>query len=202
MSAPPIGYAFFGGLLAYLAGAIVSLMAWEAMALAAYCLVSFEHRKEATRKAGVLFFVMSHAGTGCLLIGFLLLNSVAGSLDFSSFAASSGKLTGSWQAAVFLLFFAGFGVKAGIIPLHIWLPDAHSVAPSNISALMSGIVIKAGIYGMARVFFDFYGPPPLWMGTLVLAAGVVSALVGVLCALMEHDLKRLLAYHSIENIGI
>ncbi len=133
------------------------LIAWEAMALAAYCLVSFEHRREETRKAGVLFFIMSHAGTGCLSIGFLLLNSVAGSLDFSSFAASSGKLTGSWQTAVFLLFFAGFGVKAGIIPLHIWLPDAHSVAPSNISALMSGIVIKTGIYGMARVFFEFLG---------------------------------------------
>ena len=103
---------------------------------------------------------------------------------------------------VFVLFFLGFGVKAGIVPLHIWLPDAHPVAPSNISALMSGIVIKSGIYGMARVFFDFYGPPPLWTGAVVLAAGVVSALVGVLYALQEHDLKRLLAYHSIENIGI
>jgi hydrogenase-4 component B len=103
---------------------------------------------------------------------------------------------------VFLLFFAGFGVKAGIVPLHIWLPDAHPVAPSNVSALMSGIVIKCGIYGMARVFFDFFGPTPLWTGTVVLAVGVVTALVGVLYALQEHDLKRLLAYHSIENIGI
>jgi hydrogenase-4 component B len=93
-------------------------------------------------------------------------------------------------------------VKAGIVPLHIWLPDAHPVAPSNVSALMSGIVIKCGIYGMARVFFDFFGPTPLWTGTLVLAVGVVTALVGVLYALQEHDLKRLLAYHSIENIGI
>ena len=103
---------------------------------------------------------------------------------------------------VFLLFFLGFGVKAGIIPIHVWLPAAHPVAPSNISALMSGIVIKAGIYGMARVFFDFFDVPPLWAGILVLVAGVVSALLGVLYALMEHDLKRLLAYHSIENIGI
>jgi len=172
------------------------------MALAAYFLVSFEHEKDETRRAGILFFIMSHAGTGCLLIGFLILDSVAGSLDFSSFAASSVKLTGSWQTAVFLLFFAGFGVKAGIIPLHIWLPDAHSVASSNISALMSGIVIKTGIYGMARVFFEFLGVPPLWAGMLVLTVGVVSALLGVLYALMEHDLKRLLAYHSIENIGI
>jgi len=106
------------------------------------------------------------------------------------------------QGAVFLLFLFGFGVKAGLVPLHIWLPEAHPVAPSNVSALMSGIVIKTGIYGMARVFFDFYGPPPLWMGTLVLGLGVASALLGVLYALMEHDLKRLLAWHSIENIGI
>ncbi len=101
-----------------------------------------------------------------------------------------------------MLFFLGFGVKAGIIPIHVWLPAAHPVAPSNISALMSGIVIKAGIYGMARVFFDFLDVPPLWAGILVLTAGVVSGLLGVLYALMEHDLKRLLAYHSIENIGI
>jgi hydrogenase-4 component B len=178
------------------------LIAWEVMALTAYCLVSFEHRYEATRRAGILFLVMSHAGTGCLLIGFLLLTSRTGSPDFSTFATMAGALNGPWQAAIFLLFFAGFGVKAGVIPLHIWLPEAHPVAPSNISALMSGIVIKAGIYGMARVFFEFLGIPPVWAGILVLIVGVVSALLGVLYALMEHDLKRLLAYHSIENIGI
>jgi hydrogenase-4 component B len=178
------------------------LIAWELMALSAYILVSFEHREETTRNAGVLFFVMSHAGTGCLLIGFLLLSAQAGSLDFFNFASSSRGLTAPWQAAIFVLFFLGFGVKAGIIPLHIWLPEAHPVAPSNISALMSGIVIKTGIYGMARVFFEFLGVPPLWAGTMVLAVGVISALLGVLYALMEHDLKRLLAYHSIENIGI
>jgi hydrogenase-4 component B len=178
------------------------LIAWEAMALSAYCLVSFNHRDESTRSAGILYFVMSHAGTGCLLAGFLLLSAQAGSLEFSSFASMGGGLTGPWQAAIFLLFFAGFGVKAGIIPLHIWLPEAHPVAPSNISALMSGIVIKCGIYGMARVFFEFLGMPPLWAGITVLIVGVVSALLGVLYALMEHDLKRLLAYHSIENIGI
>ena len=178
------------------------LIAWEAMALAAYCLISFDHEDEATRSGGVLFFVMSHCGTGCLLIAFLALNAFAGSLDFASFAGLAGRLPGPWRTAVFLLFFAGFGVKAGIIPLHIWLPAAHSVSPSNISALMSGIVIKTGIYGMARVFFEFMGVPPLWAGMLVLIVGVASALLGVLYALMEHDLKRLLAYHSIENIGI
>jgi hydrogenase-4 component B len=178
------------------------LVAWEVMALTAFCLISFEHEKEKTRNAGVLFLIMSHAGTGLLLIAFLVLASVSGSLDFSSFHLLASNLSAVRQGAVFLLFFFGFGVKAGIVPLHIWLPKAHPVAPSNVSALMSGIVIKTGIYGMARVFFDFYGAPPLWMGSVVLGLGVVSALVGVLYALMEHDLKRLLAWHSIENIGI
>src|SRR5207245_7018591 len=99
-------------------------------------------------------------------------------------------------------FLFGFGVKAGIVPLHIWLPVAHPVAPSNISALLSGVLIKTGIYGMARVFFDFLGTPPNWWGVTVLVIGTISAVLGVLYALMEHDLKRLLAYHSIENIGI
>jgi hydrogenase-4 component B len=178
------------------------LVAWEVMALTAYCLISFEHEKIETRSAGMLFLIMSHAGTGLLLIAFLVLASASGSLDFSSFHLLASRLPPLQQGTVFLLFLFGFGVKAGLVPVHIWLPKAHPVAPSNVSALMSGIVIKTGIYGMARVFFDFYGPPPLWMGTLLLGLGVASALLGVLYALMEHDLKRLLAWHSIENIGI
>ena len=178
------------------------LLTWEVMALSAFCLVSFEHEKEDARNAGVLFLIMSHAGTGLLLIAFLMLASIGDSLEFSSFHLLASAMSPLWQGAVFLLFLFGFGVKAGLVPVHIWLPDAHPVAPSNVSALMSGIVIKTGIYGMARVFFDFYGVPPIWMGTTVLALGVVSALLGVLYALMEHDLKRLLAWHSIENIGI
>jgi hydrogenase-4 component B len=178
------------------------LVAWEVMALSSFFLISFEHEKEKTRKAGMLFLIMSHAGTGLMLIAFLLLASKSGSLEFSSFHLVASRMAPLEQGAVFLLFLFGFGVKAGLVPLHIWLPEAHPVAPSNVSALMSGIVIKTGIYGMARVFFDFYGPPPLWMGTVVLALGVASALLGVLYALMAHDLKRLLAWHSIENIGI
>jgi hydrogenase-4 component B len=178
------------------------LVAWEVMALASFCLIAFEHEREEARNAGVLFLIMSHAGTGLLLIAFLLLAAASGSVDFSSFHLLASRLEPLEQGAIFLLFLVGFGVKAGLIPIHIWLPRAHAAAPSNVSALMSGIVIKTGIYGMARVFFDFYGAPPLWMGTTVLALGVASALLGVLYALMEHDLKRLLAYHSIENIGI
>ena len=178
------------------------LVAWEVMALSSFILISFEHEKEKTRKAGMLFLIMSHAGTGLLLIAFLVLASAGGSLDFSSFHLLASRMAPLAQGTVFLLFLFGFGVKTGLVPLHIWLPEAHPVAPSNVSALMSGIVIKTGIYGMARVFFDFYGAPPIWMGTVVLGLGVASALLGVLYALMEHDLKRLLAWHSIENIGI
>ena len=184
------------------ANAFLFLSAWEVMAVTAFCLVAFEHEKEETRRAAVVYIIMSHAGTVMILAAFLLLAAFAGNMDFAAFHLMASRLPPAEQGVVFLLFFVGFGVKAGIVPLHIWLPDAHPVAPSNVSALMSGIVVKSGIYGMARVFFDFFGPPQLWAGTIVLAVGVVTALVGVLYALQEHDLKRLLAYHSIENIGI
>src|SRR6266436_8828535 len=178
------------------------LIAWELMALTAYCLVSFEHEKTETRNAGVLYFIMSHIGTGCLILGFLLLFQAAGDYNFESFRALGDKLSPGRRDAAFLLFLFGFGVKAGIVPLHIWLPEAHPVAPSNVSALLSGVLIKTGIYGLTRVLFDFLGAPPNWWGVTVLTIGTVSAVLGVLYALMEHDLKRLLAYHSIENIGI
>ena len=183
------------------------LIAWEIMALTAYCLVSFEHEKSETRSAGVLFFIMSHIGTGCLILGFLLLFQAAGGqspgdYSFDTFRTLGDKLSPGRRDAAFLLFLFGFGVKAGIVPLHIWLPEAHPVAPSNVSALLSGVIIKTGIYGLTRVLFDFLGTPPNWWGVTVLTIGTISAVLGVLYALMEHDLKRLLAYHSIENIGI
>ena len=178
------------------------LIAWEIMALCAYCLVSFEHEQEETRRAGVLYFIMSHIGTGCLMLGFLLLFQNAGDYSFAHFGVVGDKLPPLKRDAAFLLFLIGFGVKAGIVPLHPWLPAAHPVAPSNVSALMSGVLIKTGIYGMTRVFFDFLGSPENWWGVTVLGIGIISAVLGVLYALMQHDLKRLLAYHSIENIGI
>ncbi|HYL77737.1 MAG TPA: hydrogenase 4 subunit B [Bryobacteraceae bacterium] len=178
------------------------LIVWELTAVSAYFLVAFDHESEEARKGGLLYLLMSRGGSGMMLVGFLLLGSAAGSLDADALHGVGQHLSPVLGAVTFLLLFFGFGVKAGIIPLHIWLPAAHPVAPSNVSALLSGIVIKAGIYGMARVFFDFYGELPVWAGMLVLVAGVISALLGVLYALMEHDLKRLLAYHSIENIGI
>ncbi len=178
------------------------LIAWELVVATSYFLVVTDHESLEARKGGLLYILMSRGGTGLLYIGFLLLATAAGSMEFQALHGSGAKLSPALGAAAFLLLFFGFGVKAGIIPLHIWLPAAHPVAPSNVSALMSGIVIKTGIYGMARVFFDFYPDLPVWAGMLVLVTGVVSALLGVLYALMEHDLKRLLAYHSIENIGI
>jgi hydrogenase-4 component B len=181
------------------------LMVWEIMALSAYCLVSFEHEKPETRSAGVLYFVMSHIGTGCIMLGFLLLFQASGGYGFAGFHAlteNAGWMASGSRNAAFLLFLTGFGIKAGIVPLHIWLPAAHPVAPSNVSAFLSGVIIKTGIYGMTRVFFYFLGTPPMWWGVTVLAIGTVSAVLGVLYALMQHDLKRLLAYHSIENIGI
>src|SRR5271170_492704 len=170
-------------MLVFLAGnAFFFLIAWEIMALTAYCLVSFEHEKEETRNAGVLYFVMSHIGTGCLILGFLLLFQASGGYGFDGFHALGNTMSPGKRDAVFLLFLIGFGVKAGIVPLHIWLPAAHPVAPSNVSSLMSCVLIKTGIYGMTRVFFDFLGTPPNWWGVTVLTLGTVSAVVGVLYA--------------------
>jgi hydrogenase-4 component B len=182
--------------------AVFLLIAWELMALLAYVLVVFEHEHAETRRAGLLYLVMSHIGVGCLILGFLLLFQVSGSFRFEDLHDIGTKLSLSRRTAAFLLFFVGFGIKAGVIPLHIWLPAAHPVAPSNISAFMSGVVIKTGIYGMVRVFFEFLTPTPIFWGLVILTAGSISALLGVLYALVEHDLKRLLAFHSIENIGI
>jgi hydrogenase-4 component B len=184
------------------ANAVLFLISWELMALAAYFLVSFDHEKEETRKAGILFFIMSHAGTGALLVAFLFLGTWAGSFDFPALHVAGQTLTPIQQGSLFLLFFLGFGVKAGMIPVHVWLPAAHPAAPSNVSALMSAILIKTGIYGIIRVSFDLLGIPPLWCGLLVLATGTASALLGVLYALIEPDLKRMLAYSTIENSGI
>jgi len=184
------------------ANAFLFLIGWEVMALVAYGLVTFYHEDRETRRAGLLYIVMAHIDVGCLLLGFALLMHLSGSAEFMGFRAAASHLSNGQQAAAFVLFFLGFGIKAGVIPFHIWLPAAHPVAPSNISALLSGIVLKAGIYGMARIFLDGLGVLPSWAGLLVLILGVASAVLGVLYALMEHDLKRLLAYHSIENIGI
>jgi len=183
--------------------AVLFVFVWELMSLMTYFLISYEHEDPAARRAASLYIVMTHIGTALLVIMFVLLYSSAGSFSFDAFRSVGSRLPATTQSLIFLCATVGFGIKAGIIPLHIWLPEAHPAAPSNVSALMSGVMIKTGIYGMVRVFFDFLGPDiPGWWGILILLVAVTSSVLGVLYALMEHDLKRLLAFHSIENIGI
>ncbi len=182
--------------------ALYFLLVWEIMSLASYFLVIFEHKHEESVQAGFLYLIMTHLATGAILFGFLLLYGTSNSFDFDAIRAQAGNLPANILAAVSLLMIVGFGTKAGIIPFHIWLPKAHPAAPSHISALMSGVMIKTGVFMIVRLFFDLIPGTPNWVGYLILIIGAISALLGVLYALSEHDLKKLLAYHSVENIGI
>ena len=174
---------------------VLFLMAWEMMALSSFFLVTFEDEKETTRQAGWIYLVASHIGTAFLLVLFVLLGRTNGSLDFNRFTASSGA------GLLFVLALVGFGTKAGFVPLHVWLPEAHPAAPSHVSAVMSAIMIKTGIYGLFRVL-TFLGAPPLWWGFLLCGVGLTSGIFGALLALAQQDLKRLLAYSTVENAGI
>ncbi|MBF6605208.1 MAG: hydrogenase 4 subunit B [Chloroflexi bacterium] len=178
------------------------LFAWEIMALSSAILVVGSRPSADVARAGYLYLALTHLATAALIIAFAILAATAGSTSFGAFGQAAARLPPGARDIVFLLLLLGFGTKAGAIPLHVWLPRAHPVAPSHVSALMSGVMIKAGVYGIVRFGLDLLGPGPEWWGLLVLAIGVASAVLGVLYALMEHDLKRLLAFHSIENIGI
>lgn len=182
--------------------AVLFLVAWEVMALASFFLVMFEHEHGEVVRAGWIYLVATHVGTAFLLALFVLLGKAGRSMDFADFRIPT---TGPAGATMFLLAVIGFGTKAGFVPLHVWLPEAHPAAPSFVSAVMSGVMIKTGIYGLLRVM-TWAGPqgtlPPLWWGQVLVGIGAVSGILGVLFALTQHDLKRLLAYHSVENIGI
>jgi hydrogenase-4 component B len=172
---------------------------WELMTITSYFLVICERDEEAV-EAGFLYFVIAHGFSMLVMIAFFLLYVETGSLDFAAFRAatpSAGR-----ASAVFLLALFGFGAKAGMIPLHSWLPRAHPAAPSHASALMSGVMVKLGIYGIIRVGIDFLGAEAAWWGIVVLAFGAVSAVLGAFYSLAERDIKRLLAYSSVENVGI
>src|SRR5229473_1389508 len=179
---------------------LLFLLAWEVMALAPFFLVIFDDRPESVRHAAWIYLAATHLGTAFLLVLFVLLGGLAGTSDFDGYGAVL-RDNPTLSSGVFLLALIGFGSKAGIVPAHVWLPEAHPVAPSHASALMSGAMIKVGIYGLVRIL-TMLGTPPPWWGWLLIAAGVSSGVLGVLFALAQHDLKRLLAYHSVENIGI
>jgi hydrogenase-4 component B len=183
------------------ADVVTFLFAWEVMSLATAALVATEHQSRDSRRAAYLYLVMSHVGTGCLLAGFLLLAGRAGSTALPAVLAGD-LVAGSARHGVFVLFLLGFGVKAGIIPVHVWLPEAHPAAPSSISALMSAVLITAGVYGLFRVCGFGLGVPDMRWGLTLMAAGTLSAILGVLYALTQNDIKRLLAYSTIENAGI
>jgi hydrogenase-4 component B len=178
------------------------LLVWELMSLASYLLVMTEARNQETCLAGAWYLAMAEFGVLALIPMFLLLSPSGGQLAFADLRHGAALVGPTTRNVVFALALIGFGSKAGLVPLHVWLPRAHPAAPSHVSALMSGVMIKLGIYGIVRVVFDLMGGGPPWWGGVLLVVGSVSALLGVLYALMEHDLKRLLAYHSVENIGI
>jgi formate hydrogenlyase subunit 3/multisubunit Na+/H+ antiporter MnhD subunit len=180
--------------------AFAFLVSWEFMSLASWALVMAHHRREGNAAAGYLYLLMASFGTLALILAFGLLAGWSGAYDFA--AIRTAAPTALMATAVLVLALAGAGSKAGVVPLHVWLPLAHPAAPSHVSALMSGVMTKVAVYGFVRIVFDLVGAPLWWWGALVALVGGITAVMGVLHALMEHDLKRLLAYHTVENIGI
>ena len=179
--------------------ALSFLLGWEIMALSAFFLVTTEDQREESRRAGWIYLVATHVGTLTLFGLFVLWRWTTGSYILTPVA--SGTLSLGLMNGLFFLALFGFGLKSGLMPLHIWLPGAHACAPSHVSAMLSGVVLKTGVYGLVRFLSLFPDPPAAW-GGLLLVLGAISGLLGVVYALAQHDLKRLLAYHSVENIGI
>ncbi len=196
---------FYGLLTAGMALVVIArngvlfLFGWEIMALSAFFLVITEDEKKEVREAGWIYLVATHTATLCLFALFALLRTASGSYELVPL--TNNDISPAIATAVFALGLVGFGIKAGIMPLHVWLPGSHAIAPSHVSAIMSGVIIKMGIYGLFRVTSLLPQAPLAW-GTIVLVLGAVSGVLGVAFAIGQHDLKRLLAYHSIENIGI
>ncbi|MGZ5105122.1 MAG: hydrogenase 4 subunit B [Usitatibacter sp.] len=176
------------------------MVSWEAMAIASFFLVTTNHRIPEIQRAGYLYLLVAHIGAIAILLCFGVLQANTGDYTFANMRQQ--QLSPFWASAAFLLALFGFGAKAGVLPLHIWLPEAHPAAPSPVSALMSGVMLKTAIYGMTRVTFDLIPSPLWWWGMIALALGLATALFGVIFAAVQVDMKRLLAYSSIENIGL
>ena len=195
------GLFIFGMLLVLLADdAFVFMISWELMSVSSYFLVAYQHEHAANRRAAFLYLLMAHIGGLAILLGFGVLAGFGGGYTFDAMRAT--ELSATWASIAFALAFFGFGMKAGMVPLHAWLPEAHPVAPSHISALMSGVMIKVAIYGLIRFTYDLVGDIQWQWGLVMLIIGSSTTLLGVLYALLRNNLKRLLAYSSIENIGI
>jgi len=180
--------------------AYLFMVSWEAMALASFFLVTTDHRKPEIRRAGFLYLLIAHVGAIAILLCFGVLQG--GSGDYTFGAMRKAGLTGAWPGIAFFLALTGFGAKAGLLPMHVWLPEAHPAAPSPVSALMSGVMLKTAIYGLLRVTFDLLHTQLWWWGVIALVLGLATALFGVIYACIQTDMKRLLAYSSIENIGV
>jgi formate hydrogenlyase subunit 3/multisubunit Na+/H+ antiporter MnhD subunit len=180
--------------------AYVFMVAWETMALASFFLVTTDHRLPEIRRAGFLYLLIAHIGAIGILLCFGVLQGGYG--DYTFAGIRTVRLSGAWGSVAFLLALFGFGAKAGLVPLHVWLPEAHPAAPSPVSALMSGVMLKTAIYGLLRVTFDLLHAQLWWWGVIALGLGLVTAVFGVIFAAAQTDMKRLLAYSSIENIGI
>ncbi len=176
------------------------MVGWELMALSSYLLVTTQHRIPEIRRAGFVYLLMAHIGALTILLSFGILQG--GSWRFTFDAMRAAHLSPAWAAAAFLLALVGFGAKAGLVPLHVWLPEAHPAAPSPVSALLSGVMLKTAVYGLLRVAFDLLGSPVWWWGLVPLSAGLFTSLYGVVFAAVQTDMKRLLAYSSIENVGL
>ena len=180
--------------------AYLFMVSWEAMALSSFFLVTTDHRLPEIRHAGFLYLLIAHVGALAILLCFGVLQGGNGDYTFGSMR--SIVLTGAWPSVAFFLALFGFGAKAGLLPMHVWLPEAHPAAPSPVSALMSGVMLKTAIYGLLRVTFDLLNGQLWWWGAVALVLGLATALFGVIFACVQTDMKRLLAYSSIENIGI
>lgn len=181
---------------------ILFLISWETMSMVSYLLVVFENRKNNVVSAGYLYLTMTHLGTAAMTVALLLMAHYAGSYSFEEMAGGLDGMPLATMSAVFVLLLIGLGTKAGMVPLHVWLPAAHPAAPSNISALMSGVMVKMALFMMVRSFFDLLVPTEHWWGLLVVLLGCISALLGVLYSLKERDIKSTLAYSTVENMGI
>ena len=176
------------------------LVSWEVMAIVSFLLVNHDSEKRETWQAAYQYLVMTHIGTAAIMIAFFVVGSGSNGLNFSELNILQLETTA--RNLAFTAAFLGFALKAGLVPLHVWLPNAHPAAPSHVSALMSGVMLKVAVYGFGRFIFDFLGPVDFWWGALVLVVGLLSAFFGALYAQMEKDIKRILAYSSVENMGI